>query len=217
MLLPSKKEERTLFGRLKRMTEISRHEGLNRFLAIIHKVRKNSPCLSKKQIGMPGLSLDFAKSSGNSLLEQVLQFDLKNYLVDNIHFKTDRASMRYGLEVRAPFMGEELLNFALALPPGEKFSFRKEKDLLKKAFAEALPKNILARPKMGFALPLARWMRGELGDLCLDILLSQESRERGIIDTIGVQETLKAHKEKRGDFSQELYTLLALELWFRNN
>ena len=84
---------------------------------------------------------------------------------EDILTKVDRASMACGLEVRAPFLDAELVDFIQVLPPSFKFGRNQTKRLLKQAAASRLPASILARPKKGFGIPVAAWLRGPLAPL----------------------------------------------------
>ena len=88
--------------------------------------------------------------------------DLKTYLVGDINTKVDRASMAHSLEVREPLMDHPLVEWLATLPSSLKVQGQEGKYLLKKAMEPHLPHEILYRPKMGFAVPLARWFRGPL-------------------------------------------------------
>ena len=95
-------------------------------------------------------------------LALVQYLDLKTYLVGDINTKVDRASMAHSLEVREPLMDHPLVEWLATLPSSLKMRDREGKWLLKKAMEPRLPREILYRPKMGFAVPLARWFRGPL-------------------------------------------------------
>ncbi len=84
---------------------------------------------------------------------------------EDILTKVDRASMACGLEVRAPFLDAELVDFIQVLPPSFKFGRNQTKRVLKLAAASRLPASILARPKKGFGIPVAAWLRGPLAPL----------------------------------------------------
>ncbi|MEO7500322.1 MAG: XrtA/PEP-CTERM system amidotransferase, partial [Casimicrobiaceae bacterium] len=95
-------------------------------------------------------------------LALVQYLDLKTYLVGDINTKVDRASMAHSLEVREPLMDHPLVEWLASLPPLLKIRDNEGKWLLKKAMEPRLPHEVLYRPKMGFAVPLARWFRGPL-------------------------------------------------------
>ncbi len=95
-------------------------------------------------------------------VDGALRFYLSRYLVDDILVKADRASMMASLEVRAPFLDTHLVEFAARLPWQSKLSLTGTKLVLKRALRGVVPKAILERPKKGFGIPVARWIRGPL-------------------------------------------------------
>ncbi|ADV61585.1 asparagine synthase (glutamine-hydrolyzing) [Isosphaera pallida ATCC 43644] len=135
----------------------------------------------------------------------------ENYLAEDILFKVDRASMAVGLEVRAPFLDAEVLGWVQAIPA----HFKRGKATLKRAMAGRLPRTILERPKKGFGLPVARWLRepGPLSDLADNLLSNQAIARRGWFRPDAVQRLLSEHRAGRADHRKPLWTLLALQLW----
>src|ERR1035441_8111784 len=103
-----------------------------------------------------------ANAGTDDPLSLIQYIDLKTYLVGDINTKVDRASMAHSLEVREPLMDHELVEWLATLPPSLKVRGQEGKYLLKKAMEPKLPRDILYRPKMGFAVPLAHWFRGPL-------------------------------------------------------
>lgn len=97
----------------------------------------------------------------DNLIDKTLQFYTKLYLQDDILTKVDRASMMHSLEVRAPFLDIDLVNFVRRIPAEYKFRNGQTKYLLKKAMEEVLPEEILYRPKKGFGVPIGKWFQNE--------------------------------------------------------
>src|SRR6185437_16420512 len=98
------------------------------------------------------------------LVDKTIQFYTKLYLQDDILVKVDRASMMHSLEVRAPFLDVELVNFVRKLPASVKLRGSQTKWILKRALEPVLPKDILYRSKKGFGVPIGQWFRsGSLG------------------------------------------------------
>jgi asparagine synthase (glutamine-hydrolysing) len=136
------------------------------------------------------------------------------YLPEDILTKVDRASMACGLEVRAPFLDVELVDFIQVLSPSFKFGRNQTKRLLKRAAASRLPASILARPKKGFGIPVASWLRGPLAPL-LNQLLGRERLERqGLFHADEVARRIAEHQSGRRDHRKPLWTLLIFQLWY---
>jgi asparagine synthase (glutamine-hydrolysing) len=139
--------------------------------------------------------------------------DIKTYLPDDILTKVDRASMAVSLETRVPLLDHVLMEYVGTIPSSFKLRDGTGKYLLKRAMADALPAGVLGRRKMGFGVPLASWLRGELRDMSRDVLLSKESRERGVFRSSEVERLLSLHETGRRDCSARLWALICFELW----
>ncbi len=109
-------------------------------------------------------------------LALIQYLDLKTYLVGDINTKVDRASMAHSLEVREPLMDHPLVEWLATLPSALKVRGREGKYLFKKAMEAHLPDEVLYRPKMGFAVPLAGWFRGPLRDRVREAVLGPAPR-----------------------------------------
>jgi len=150
------------------------------------------------------------ETQGADELARVLDLDLGTYLADELLVKADRASMAHSLEVRVPFLDNELAAFALGLPSRLKVRGFAKKRLLRQALDPLLPAEILAAPKHGFTLPAAEWLRGPLAPFARDVL----SGERGLFDGAVVRRLLDEHVAGRSDNWRELWTLLCFCVWF---
>ena len=149
-------------------------------------------------------------------LALVQYLDLKTYLVGDINTKVDRASMAHSLEVREPLMDHPLVEWLASLPSSFKVHGQEGKWLLKKALEPRLPAEILYRPKMGFAVPLARWFRGPLRARVRDSLLGERLADTGMFDRSYLQELVDHHQSGRRDYSSSLWTLLMFDAFLRN-
>ena len=146
-----------------------------------------------------------------------MQFlDMNFYMAEDILTKVDRASMAVSLEVRAPFLDPRIAEFAAGLPPEYKLKGNKGKYILKKAVEPLLPKNILHRPKKGFGIPIAQWLKGRLNPLMHDLLAPQRLKNQGLFDEKFVQKLIKEHETGAASHHKQLWTLLVFQLWFDN-
>ncbi|HXU70143.1 MAG TPA: asparagine synthase (glutamine-hydrolyzing) [Polyangia bacterium] len=151
-------------------------------------------------------------------LERVLYQDVGLYLTHSVLAKVDRASMAASLEVRAPFLDTAVAEFAAALPLDWKLRRTTGKWILKRMARKLLPRAIVDRPKKGFGMPIARWLRGELSDLCRDALLDGDSlAAAGALRRGELERLLDEHARGAVDHRQRLWALLVLELWQRKN
>jgi asparagine synthase (glutamine-hydrolysing) len=138
------------------------------------------------------------------------------YLPEDILTKVDRASMACGLEVRAPFLDAALVDTIQPLPPSFKLGRRTTKRLLKRALAGRLPAPILARPKKGFGIPVASWLRGPLAPLLADLLGRDRVTRQGLFNPDEVERLIAEHQSRRRDHRKPLWTLLMFQLWCRH-
>ena len=149
-----------------------------------------------------------------SLVQRLLYDDVQVQLPDAYLTKVDVASMAASLEVRAPFLDQQVLELAWTLPDATKLHWGERKWLLKRIAARHVPGEVIYRPKMGFAMPLAQWFRGLLGE-CLGELMSDSlAVKEGWIQYEPVRRYLAEHRSGR-DHSTRLWLVLWFELWLR--
>ncbi|TMK25267.1 MAG: asparagine synthase (glutamine-hydrolyzing), partial [Actinobacteria bacterium] len=146
-------------------------------------------------------------------LERMLYLDLKGYLGEGVLTKTDRASMACSLEVRVPLLDRRVVELAAQLPMSLKLRGLKTKYILKRALADSLPPETLARPKKGFGIPLGHWFRGALRPLVREVCGADAIRRGGLFRPEAVERLLSEHESQRRDHRKKLYTLLAFQLW----
>lgn len=139
----------------------------------------------------------------------------RQFMLDDILVKVDRCSMLHSLEVRAPFLDKDAAEFAARLPVSRKLHGFKRKWLLKKAFAELLPDEILYRNKRGFQIPVAQWLRGRMRPLMEDLLSESTLKAQGIFNYQAVRALMDEHVSGRADLRKPLWTLLVFQLWWR--
>jgi asparagine synthase (glutamine-hydrolysing) len=135
--------------------------------------------------------------------------------VGDILTKVDRASMAHGLEVRVPILDHKLVEWMAGLSPDFKLRGREGKYLFKKSLESRLPREILYRPKMGFAVPLAGWFRGPLRARVRESLLGPRMLDSGIFDSGFLQQIVEQHQSGRRNFSDPIWTLLMFEAFLR--
>jgi asparagine synthase (glutamine-hydrolysing) len=159
----------------------------------------------------------FQNAPATDPVSQMLYVDTKTYMVADILTKVDRMSMATSLEVRVPILDHLFVEWATALPPEWKLRGRVQKYILRKlAERVGVPREVLYRPKQGFALPLVHWMRNELKDLIITVLLESKTMQRGYFNPVGVRQLLDEHFRGRRNHSGRIWRLLMFELWHRN-
>ncbi len=148
-------------------------------------------------------------------LSCVQYLDFKTYLPGDILTKVDRASMAHALEVRVPILDHQFVEWVCGLPPELKLNGGEGKYLFKQALRSYLPRDILYRPKMGFAVPLASWFRGPLRQRARETILGDTMHRCGIFDMAFVTRLLEQHQGGVKDHSAALWSLLMFEAFQR--
>jgi asparagine synthase (glutamine-hydrolysing) len=147
-----------------------------------------------------------------SALQRALAHNFETYLPGDLLVKADRASMAHALEVRAPFLDTDLVAFAARLPDRFRRQGRTTKWVLRKAFEDLLPTEILNRGKMGFSVPLSSWFRGPLKDTVRD-RLHKNARCTQWLQWPYIEQVLEQHAAQKADHSNKIWLLLTLESW----
>jgi asparagine synthase (glutamine-hydrolysing) len=148
-------------------------------------------------------------------LSMAQYLDFKTYLPGDILVKVDRASMAHALEVRVPILDQDLVQWVCGLAPEMKFHDGQGKYVFKKALEPYLPDDILYRPKMGFAVPLARWFRGPLRQRVRNALLGPILADTGLFDRRVLERIVDQHQSGRRDYSAAIWALLMFEAFTR--
>ena len=148
-------------------------------------------------------------------LNQILALDFSTYMSGSVLTKVDRASMAHGLEVRPPLLDDALVDLAFSLPSRFKLRGRRGKYLLKRAARGQIPAAIIDRPKKGFAIPLAAWLRGPLSGRLDAVIAESPLWDLGLVDQ-GVFAGWQAqHRARKADRSKPLWALYVLDRWLR--
>jgi asparagine synthase (glutamine-hydrolysing) len=148
-------------------------------------------------------------------MDGAFRVDLATYLPNDLLVMADRMTMANSLELRAPFCDHRVIETSLAIAPSLKTRGLRLKGLLKRAYADVLPRAVLAHRKQGFMIPLARWLRGDLRPLLDDLLDADRVRARGLFRPDVVQALKDEHLAGRRSHADRLWTLMMAELWLR--
>jgi asparagine synthase (glutamine-hydrolysing) len=148
-------------------------------------------------------------------VDEALRFYTQRYLTDDILVKADRASMAASLELRAPFLDTQVVEFAARLPWELKLGVTGTKLVLKQALAGLVPAEVLGRPKKGFGIPVAAWLRGPLRPLLEELCSPANLARTGLFEPAAVQKAVQRHLRGEADLRKPLWTLLMFLLWSR--
>ena len=155
-------------------------------------------------------------SHAKNVIERMQYADINFYLAEDILTKVDRAAMAVSLETRAPFLDPRVGQFAASIPVDYKLRGKSGKVILKEAMKDLLPHEILHRPKKGFGIPIAEWLKGRLNSLMHDLLASDRLTSQGLFDAEYVQRLIREHETGAASHHKELWTLLVFQLWVDN-
>jgi asparagine synthase (glutamine-hydrolysing) len=178
-----------------------------------------SPALRRRLGGYRAIDTLHAhaqRAGTDDALSLIQYIDTKTYLVGDILTKVDRASMAHALEVRVPLLDHKLLEWAATLPSNLKLRGQQGKYILKKSLEDYLPHDVLYRPKMGFAVPLAKWFRGPLRSRVRQSLTQGPLVESGLFEPSYLEELVTQHQSGLRDYSTILWSLMMFEATMRD-
>jgi len=150
---------------------------------------------------------------GDDIVRRMLRADCGTWLAENLLERGDRMTMSASVELRPPFLDNDLVELAFSLPSNVKVRRGITKWVVKEVARSYLPDEIVDRRKVGFRVPLDVWMRGALQEMTHDLLLANTSFASQVFDRSVVASLVKSHDEGRSSEEAALFTLLSLEIW----
>jgi asparagine synthase (glutamine-hydrolysing) len=156
-----------------------------------------------------------SKSRAWHYINRMLHLDMGTFLPSLNLMYTDKTSMAFGVEVRVPYIDNELVDFMTTVPPELKMRGTVRKYLLKQALRGLLPADILHRKKAGFGAPIRTWIVSDLREMIGDLLSTSSLKRRGFFDPVHVQKLIQDNAAGRHDYNYLIYILLSFELWCR--
>jgi asparagine synthase (glutamine-hydrolysing) len=224
--LPDVRSGRRWIDQAKRFFATARHEPADRYAAMVttfspsDRRRLLTPDF-QRQAGHDDperlVTRVFGSDAADGVLHAAMRADLDSYLVGDLLTLADRVSMRHSLEVRVPFLDHPLVELMAAAPAHLKVHGRAKKVLMRDAFRGLLPASILDRPKMGFSIPLALWLRTDLRAIMQEILSEQEVRRLGYLQYREVERIKADHLAERTNHESKLWALINLVCWHRQH
>jgi asparagine synthase (glutamine-hydrolysing) len=201
------------FARAARLPPLERHHAWKE----IFSPAQTAALMGEREPGWDPVELyreRYAETAGAEPLARLQDVDLGIYLVDDLLVKTDRTSMAHSLELRVPFLDNEVAGFAHGLATPLKVRGLAKKRLLRRALAPLLPREVLRGPKQGFSIPVAAWLRGPLRNFARETLAAETLARQGCLDPATVTSLLDRHCSGKEDLSRQLWGLIAFTLWF---
>jgi asparagine synthase (glutamine-hydrolysing) len=170
------------------------------------KLKQYDPCDYFKE-------LDNEIPNEKNLLNKMLNWEQKTFLVDHNLNYTDKMGMAVGVEARVPFLDIELVNFSFTVPPELKMKGNETKYLLKKVAERYLPMDVIYRPKTGFGAPVRKWITEDLDEMIHYRLSPERIKNRGIFNSEKIWELINNNKDGKIDASYSIWALLAIDSW----
>ncbi|HZI30933.1 MAG TPA: asparagine synthase C-terminal domain-containing protein, partial [Candidatus Binatia bacterium] len=155
------------------------------------------------------------KSNGWHYIDRMLHLDMGTFLPSLNLAYTDKTSMAFGVEVRVPYIDNEVVDFMSGVAPGLKMRGPTRKYLMKQAFHGLLPAHILNRKKAGFGAPIRTWIVSDLKEMIGDLLCESTLKRRGFFNPDYVRRLIQENASGRHDYNYLIYILLNFELWCR--
>ncbi len=215
--LPQMFRAKTLFTNLSLSPERGYFHTMGWFNAAMKKQSYKATLRQELQGYDPfsAMQAHFARTEGWDPLSRIQYVDIKTYLVDDILTKVDRASMAHGLEVRVPLLDHLFMEHVARIPAEYKLRAGEGKYIFKQALCGIVPHEILYRPKMGFSIPLAQWLRRELKPVFEARVFGPDAITAQWLEPATVRRWWQQHQRGTRDYAYHLWAVLMLECWGR--
>ena len=213
--LPSSSDKMSLDYKLRRFVHAAKYD--SKQAHFYYRAMHNSGVLKKDFGASDNFESFFKNVADENILNQLLYVDQQTVLEGDYLVKVDRASMAHSLEVRVPFLNNDVVDFANNLDSKLKIKGTTTKYILKKLLEKYLPKDLIYTEKKGFNFPIADWLRHELKDFMLDSLAKEKVEKISFLSYSKVDELIKEHLKGSRDHNREIWGLISLVNYFHKN
>jgi asparagine synthase (glutamine-hydrolysing) len=164
----------------------------------------------------PSYFLDEPRNKKRNFIDRAMQIDIISFLPDDILVKVDRATMGVSLESRAPFLNHEIVEFSQSIPITTKYFKGKPKWVLRQLLDSYLPKYLTERPKRGFTVPIADWLRGPLRPWAESYLNEKRLLYEGFFDSTTILKMWSEHLSKTRNWQHQLWAIIMFQVWLED-
>ena len=151
-------------------------------------------------------------NNGDSFIEKMMLLDFQTYMCSDIFTKVDRSSMSTSLETRAPLVDQRVVEFAMSLPLKYKVNGTNGKYILKEVLYKYINRDLIERPKMGFGIPIEKWLRYDIKDWAAEVL----ARDNEFLDHKLIQKMFNEHIEGKRNWGYLLWDVIIFQEWYKN-
>jgi asparagine synthase (glutamine-hydrolysing) len=203
-----------LLGRLSNLTSILPSETDRAFYKHLMSPNRNPlDWLKRKQEPATAIDNRFPWEKLPDFLHRMMYQDFVTYLPDDILVKVDRAAMSISLETRIPLLDHRIIEYAWSLPSAFKQRRGRGKWLLREVLGQYVPRSLFERPKKGFNVPIAQWLRGPLHEWAEELLSGTRLRREGFFDDKAIRRKWLRHLDGSGDGGVPLWHVLMFQAW----
>jgi asparagine synthase (glutamine-hydrolysing) len=202
------------FGeRLHKLASILLYDEKELYLQLLSQFSEPDQIVNGSHEPPVAAELERAKHFIPDFLERMQYFDTLTYLPDDILTKVDRASMAVSLEVRVPMIDHRVIELAWRFPRDMRYRNGETKRVLRRLLRRFVPAGLIERPKMGFGVPIGKWLRGPLRDWAEDLLSESALTKDGMFNPKPIRARWKAHLEGHEDWQYALWTIITVQDW----
>jgi asparagine synthase (glutamine-hydrolysing) len=194
------------------MHRIKEESPQDRYIACLMKWRNLADLIPNTNIN-PYHFTDFLPPVDTDFLNHMSGIDTTTYLPDDILVKVDRAAMATSLETRIPLLDHRVVELAVSLPSSYKFRDGQTKWPLRRVLNQYVPRSLIDRPKRGFSVPIADWLRGPLREWADDLLSLASLARDGVLNPDPIVRTWQQHRSGTHNWENRLWTVLMFQAW----